>query len=147
VPVSHGRSCSQPHSSIPTSRRRSPLPWRTSSDPRRVEVVLGQGERFLDAQPGAKQRDDHRLQPPAVTVRVGVAHDRDDLIHGGWVSGVAGCPCCAVDDRRGSRVGSPASGVGPPHRARPWSSDLLGSDSGYGAGLHRHRPPRYRLPR
>src|SRR5215204_7824417 len=29
-----GRSCSQPHASIPVSRRRPPLPLRTSSDPR-----------------------------------------------------------------------------------------------------------------
>lgn len=32
---SHGRICSQPHSSMPTSRRRPPLPLRTSTDPRR----------------------------------------------------------------------------------------------------------------
>jgi hypothetical protein len=30
-----GRSCSHPQASIPISRRRPPLPWRTSSDPRR----------------------------------------------------------------------------------------------------------------
>jgi hypothetical protein len=33
--ASQGRSCSQPHSSMPTSRRRPPLPLRTSSEPRR----------------------------------------------------------------------------------------------------------------
>jgi hypothetical protein len=30
----------------------------------RVEVVLGQRERLLDAHPGAPQHDDHRAQPP-----------------------------------------------------------------------------------
>jgi hypothetical protein len=47
--VSHGRSCSQPHSSIPTSRRRPPLPFadQDRSAPV-VEVVLGERERLLD---------------------------------------------------------------------------------------------------
>jgi hypothetical protein len=42
--------------------------------------VLGERERFLDAQPGAPQHDDHRAQAPAVTVIRGVAHHRYDLI-------------------------------------------------------------------
>jgi hypothetical protein len=46
-----------------------------------VEVVLGEPERFLDAQPGAPQDDDHRLHAPAVTVIGGMAHDRHDLLH------------------------------------------------------------------
>jgi len=33
--LSHGRRCSQAQSSMPTSRRRPPLPLRTSSEPRR----------------------------------------------------------------------------------------------------------------
>src|SRR5215218_7873298 len=45
----------------------------------RVEVVLGQGERLLDAQPGAPEHDDHRAQPPPVAVVAGMAHDGDDL--------------------------------------------------------------------
>lgn len=36
---SHGASCSQAHASIPTSRRLSPLPWRTSTAPRRPGSV------------------------------------------------------------------------------------------------------------
>jgi hypothetical protein len=34
--ASHGRSCSNAHVSIPISRRRPPLPLRTSSEPRRA---------------------------------------------------------------------------------------------------------------
>ena len=33
-----------------------------------VEVVLGERERLLDAQPGAPEDDDHRSHAPAVTV-------------------------------------------------------------------------------
>jgi hypothetical protein len=47
----------------------------------RVEVVLGERERLLDAQPGAPEHDDHRAQPPPVAVVAGVAHDGDDLVN------------------------------------------------------------------
>jgi hypothetical protein len=54
-----------------------------------VEIVLGEGERLLDAQPRAPQHDDHRAHAPAVTVIGGVAHDRHDLLQGRRVSRVA----------------------------------------------------------
>jgi hypothetical protein len=54
-----------------------------------VEVVLGERERLLDAQPGAPQDDDHRSHAPAVTVIGRVAHDRHDLVDGGRVGRVA----------------------------------------------------------
>jgi hypothetical protein len=54
-----------------------------------VEIVLGERERFLDAQPGAPQDDDHRAHAPAVTVIGGVAHDRHDLLHRRRVGRVA----------------------------------------------------------
>ena len=68
--------------------------------------------------------------------------------HRPWVGRPgSGCPCSAADGRRDSRAWSPASDAGPPRRARTWwSSDLLGSDSKYGAALHHHRPASYRLP-
>jgi hypothetical protein len=44
-------------------------------------IALGERERFLDAQPGAPQDDDHRLHAPAVTVIGDVAHHRHDLLH------------------------------------------------------------------
>jgi hypothetical protein len=46
-----------------------------------IEFVLGERERFLDAQPSAPQDHDHRSHAPAVTVLGGVAHHRDDLLH------------------------------------------------------------------
>ena len=51
--------------------------------------MLGERERFLDAEPGASQHDDHRSHAPAVTVIGGVAHDGHDLLDGrrvGWVA-------------------------------------------------------------
>ena len=63
------RSCSQPQASMPISRRRPPLPLRTSSDPAlRIEVALAQRERLLDAQPAAPEHDDERPQASAVPV-------------------------------------------------------------------------------
>jgi hypothetical protein len=53
-----------------------------------VEVVLGERERLLNAQPGAPQDDDHRSHAPAVTVIGRVAHDRHD--HSSIVGGSAG---------------------------------------------------------
>ena len=55
----------------------------------RVEVVLIERECLLGAQPGAPEHDDHRAPPAPVAVRAGVAHDRDDLVDGGRVSGAA----------------------------------------------------------
>jgi hypothetical protein len=51
----------------------------------RVEVVLGERERLLDAEPGAPQDDDRRSHAPAVAVIGRVAHDRHDLLHRRWV--------------------------------------------------------------
>jgi hypothetical protein len=42
---SQGRSRSQRHSSTPTSRRRPPLPLRTSTDPRHADRHVGAGQR------------------------------------------------------------------------------------------------------
>jgi hypothetical protein len=55
----------------------------------RVEVVLSERERLLDAQPGTPQHDDHRSQPPTVTVVGRMAHDRHDLLHRRGVGRVA----------------------------------------------------------
>jgi hypothetical protein len=75
---------------MPTSRRLPPFPLRTSSDPApEVEVVLGERERFVNAQSAAPEHDDHCAQAPAVTVIGGVAHHGDDLLHRGRVGWVA----------------------------------------------------------
>jgi hypothetical protein len=85
---SHGRSCSQPQSSIPTSRRRPPFPWRTSTDPRRASRSCSASASASWMRP-APEHNQHRAQPPSVPVLGGVAHHGDDLIDGGRVSPVA----------------------------------------------------------
>jgi hypothetical protein len=88
--LSRGRSCSQPHSSIPTSRRRPPLPLRTSSDPRR-------GSRSCSASASASWTPSPARQSTMIVARsrhpwlsfAGVAHDGDDLLDGGRVGGIA----------------------------------------------------------
>jgi hypothetical protein len=52
-----------------------------------VEIVLGERERLLDAQPGAPEDDDHRSHAPAVTPVGRVAHDGHDLVDRGRVAG------------------------------------------------------------
>ena len=48
----------------------------------RIEVVLAEGERLLHARPAAPERDDHRAQPPAMSILAGPEHHGDDLVHG-----------------------------------------------------------------
>lgn len=54
----HGVTCSQPQSSMPISRRRPPLPRRMTIEPSRVQVMLGQQQRLVDAQAGTPEHDD-----------------------------------------------------------------------------------------
>jgi hypothetical protein len=53
---------------MPISRRRSPLPLRTSTSPRRIEVALDQDERLLHAQSGAPEYNDQSARPSAVAI-------------------------------------------------------------------------------
>jgi hypothetical protein len=46
-----------------------------------IEIGLGEGERFLDAQHSTPQDHDQRAQPKAVRAVAGGAHDGDDLFH------------------------------------------------------------------
>jgi hypothetical protein len=73
---------------MPTSRPRSPLPWRISIEPW-VQVVLGDGERLVDAQPGAPEQHDDGPHAGAVDAVAGLAHDGDDLLDGGRIGRVA----------------------------------------------------------
>jgi hypothetical protein len=117
----------QPHSSMPTSRRRPP--YRSAP---MVAVVLGDRERLLDAQAGAPHHDDHRSYAPAMPVIGCATHDRHDLLHrrrDGRVSH-------SLVARRSAGVlpgqSRPASDAAPPRRAlttRSW--DLPGSDNRY----------------
>jgi hypothetical protein len=54
-----------------------------------IEIALGEGERFLDAQAGAPQDHDQGAQAAAVVVVAGGAHDDDDLLHLGRVGRMA----------------------------------------------------------
>jgi hypothetical protein len=74
---------------MPTSRRRPPLPRRTSTAAPRIEVPLAERECFVDAQPGAPQHDDERPQAVGMDAGAGVAHYSDDLGDGGRVGRVA----------------------------------------------------------
>jgi hypothetical protein len=55
----------------------------------RVEIELGQVERFLDAQAGAPEHDDQPAGTQPVQAVATAAHDGDDLFGTGRVGGVA----------------------------------------------------------
>jgi hypothetical protein len=72
--------------SIPTSRRLSPLPCRTS---RRaavgVKIGLVERECLADPQAGAPENYDHAAQPDAVEIISCCVHHRNDLLNGGRI--------------------------------------------------------------
>jgi hypothetical protein len=45
-----------------------------------IEIGLGEGERFLDAQPGSPGDHDQGAEPAAMRAVAGRAHDGDDLL-------------------------------------------------------------------
>jgi hypothetical protein len=71
--------------------------------PPRIEVALAQCECLLDAQSAAPEHDDQRPQPRAVAIVGGLAHHRDDLLHGWRVGGIELPLVAGRGDRRGSR--------------------------------------------
>jgi hypothetical protein len=73
-----------------------------------IKIGLGEGERFLDAQPGAPQDHDQSAWRVAVRVVTGGAHDGDDLIDRWRIGGIAQALCCVAVDQRESRAQSPA---------------------------------------
>ena len=78
---SHGSRCAHAQRSIPTSRRLSPFPCRTSSEAAvRVKVGLVQRERLADPQPRAPQHHDDAAQSHTLGIVAGGAHDSDDLL-------------------------------------------------------------------
>jgi hypothetical protein len=105
---SHGRSCSQAHSSMPTSRRR---PAFAASDQQRaapaVQVGLAKRQRLVDAQPRPPQHDDQRAQAPPGAATARRTHDGDDFLDGRRVRR----GCCVAGDRRGTPAWSPATDV------------------------------------
>jgi hypothetical protein len=76
---SHGCSCSQPHASMPTSRRRPPLPPDQERPAAVIDVAFGASERFLNAKPGSPQDRDQSADAAAMRSVAGGVHDGDDL--------------------------------------------------------------------
>jgi hypothetical protein len=104
--ASHGCSWSQPHASMPISRRRPPLPLRTSSDPR-----LGSRSRSASASGSWMRRPPRQSTTISARSRqpcrssVAWRITGDDLLHGRWVGGiepslVAGRPAGVVARQR-----------------------------------------------
>jgi hypothetical protein len=87
--ISHGSSSCQPQSSIPTSRRRPPLPRRTRIEPRRRSRSASRSASASSMRRPARHNDDQPAEPPAVPTIAGDAHDRDDLLDGGRVGWIA----------------------------------------------------------
>jgi hypothetical protein len=54
-----------------------------------VEVVLGDGERLVDSQPGAPEQHDEGPHAGTVGAAAGLAHDGDDLLDRGRIGWVA----------------------------------------------------------
>jgi hypothetical protein len=75
--TSHGRSCAQPQASIPISRRRPALPWRTSSDPRRRLRSRSPSASASCTRSPPRQSTTINAQPEAVAIVAGPAHHRD----------------------------------------------------------------------
>jgi hypothetical protein len=55
----------------------------------RLEVVLGDGERLVDAQPGAPEQHDEAPHAGAMEPVAGLAHHRDDFLDRGRIGRVA----------------------------------------------------------
>ena len=126
--ASHGHSCSQPHSSMPTSRRRPPLPRRTSSEPRRWSRSCSASASTSCSRSPARHNTTiiARMRQPCrslvvwrITATISSrSADRPDTAS----------PCYPAIARRDSPASSRANGAVPP-RPTAWPSDHLQSDS------------------
>jgi hypothetical protein len=112
---------------MPTSRRRPPLPRRTSNAEQRaapvIEIAFGERQRFLDTEPGAPKDHDQATQASPMRVVPGLAHHGDD-VDLRWIGGGSGDPCSAAVARCGSRASSRAIGGDQRDRAET-SSDMV----------------------
>jgi hypothetical protein len=55
----------------------------------RFQIVFGDSQRLLDAQPRPPEQHDQRPQTGAVDAVAGLVHDRDDLFHRGRIGRIA----------------------------------------------------------
>jgi hypothetical protein len=106
---SHGSSSCHPQSSIPTSRRRPPLPRRTSSEPRRRSRSASRSESASSMRRPARHNTttsprSRRPCTPSPAIRMTATISST-------VGGSAGYrrPLLRADDRRESRASSPAT--------------------------------------
>jgi hypothetical protein len=85
----------------------------------RVEVMLGERKRLLDAKPATPKDDDHGAQTSAVTITSNLAHHGDDLLDRRRVGWIVHPLVTRAIARRGSRASSPASS-GARRSPRQW---------------------------
>src|SRR3954454_15933080 len=116
-------------------------PPREQRSPPRIEVALAQCEWFLDAQSAAPEHHDQRPQASAVVIVGGLAHHRDDLLHGRRVGGIE-LPVVAW--RATGVVGRHGRGRAPPTGGIEHSRDGHGISS---QSHSRQGPPLYQRRR
>jgi hypothetical protein len=147
---SRGSSCSQAQSSMPTSRRRPPLPRRTSSDPRRgSRSASASASASQNPQASVPQHDDQLAQPVAVDAVTGVAHHADDLLDRQRIGGVAH-PLVArrpagVELRQGGGRATAAGGIEQLGHDPPRESEThraCSRASSHASGAHHRRRAR-----
>jgi hypothetical protein len=144
--ASHGRSCSQPQASMPISRRRLPLPWRTSSDPRRSSRSGSVSASASWTRSPARQSTTISARPEPVPIVAGLAHRRNDLLHCGRVGRISlplipGNPT-SVMRGQGRRRATPARGI-ENNRGRHGITPPIGQTV---PPLYQHAPPSRREP-
>jgi hypothetical protein len=123
---SHGWSSSQPHVSMPTSRRRPPLPRRTSSAPRRSSRSASTSASASWMRSPARQRTTikpRKRRPCASSPAARMTAMISSTLGG---SARSGHLCFAAVAQHGSRAWSPAIGVDQRGQAASRSWSLLG---------------------
>jgi hypothetical protein len=112
--ANHGCSCSQAQSSMPTSRRRPPLPWRTSSEPRRGSRSASPSASASWIRSPARRNTTMSARSRAACGPV-PAWRMTAMITVGGRPGSA-VPCCVASGPRGSRAAWPATAGDRRHR-------------------------------
>src|SRR5215207_6958374 len=115
-----------------------------------VEMGFGEGQRFLDAQPGPPEDDDQATQASPVRAVAGRAHDGDDLLNFGRIGGIAETlfrggrpawkPGMVAGERRRPARSSSISDIAPPQGRERDQASVASTRSVSEAGA---RPGRY----
>jgi hypothetical protein len=117
--LSHGVRWDHARRSMPTSRRLSPLPSRTSGAPRSGSRSVSERELLADPQARAPQDDDHPAQPDALGT---IPAARITAMISSTVGGRADIAalCCPATPRGGTSTSSPVTGAARRHPATRW---------------------------